>query len=187
MFVEKTYQNKTEISEDFLSRAPSLLITKEDLELQLKKSYDVQSWEEETKVVSAMRSNVKAFYAYGRARQKTKARVGPFLDPDTGVPNPDADYAARVLSDQYSSVFTPTRPENKVEDLEDFFSGGSEWRQEHEGRPLVQDLKFSKQDIEFACRELSSSSSPGPDGVPALLLKTACKELSHPLSLIWRA
>ena len=129
----------------------------------------------------------KAFYAYGRARQKTKARVGPFIDPDTGVPNPDPDYLAKVLSAQYSSVFVPTRPEYQVHNLEDFFSGGEEWRQQHEGRSLLADINFTKQDIEWACKELKPSSSPGPDGVPALLLKTACKELSHPLSLLWRA
>ena len=74
-----------------------------------------------------------------------------------------------------------------VDDLKDFFSGGTEWRMEHEGRPLLQDIKFSEQDIEWACKELKSSSSPGPDGVPAILLKTACKELRHPLFLLWRA
>ena len=42
-------------------------------------------------------------------------------------------------------------------------------------------------DIEMACKELRSSSSPGPDGVPAALLKTASKELSKPLFLLWRA
>ena len=36
-------------------------------------------------------------------------------------------------------------------------------------------------------KELKSSSSPGPDGIPAILLKTACQELSYPLYLIWRA
>ena len=74
-----------------------------------------------------------------------------------------------------------------VHSKEEFFSGGAEWREKHEGRPLLQDIKFSKQDIEWACSELSSLSSPGPDGVPALLLKTASQELSRPLFLIWRA
>ena len=138
-------------------------------------------------MVNEMKTNVKAFYAYGRARQKTKAKVGPFIDPATGAPNPDPDYAAQVLSEQYSSVFTSPRPKYKVDNLEDFFSGGTEWRVEHEGRPLLQDIKFTEQDIEWACKELKSSSSPGPDGVPAVLLKTACKELRHPLFLLWRA
>ena len=169
------------------SRAAFLLQKQHELELQLKRSYDTQSWEEETKVVTAMKSNVKAFYAYGRARQKTKAKVGPFLDPNTGIPNPDPDYAAQVLSDQYSSVFTIPRPEYLVNNLVDFFSDGAEWRQQHQGRPLLENIKFSEQDIEWACKELKSSSSPGPDGVPAVLLKTASRELRRPLFLLWQA
>ena len=169
------------------ARAAALLRTQQALESKLKSSYDKQGWEEENKVVNEMKTNVKAFYAYGRARQKTKAKVGPFLDPVTGVPNSDPDYAAKVLSEQYSSVFTSPRPEYLVDNLEEFFSGGTEWRQQHQGRPLLKDIKFTEQDIEWACKELKSSSSPGPDGVPALLLKTACKELRHPLFLLWRA
>ena len=34
---------------------------------------------------------------------------------------------------------------------------------------------------------MKSASSPGPDGVPAVLLKTAAKELSEPIAVMWRA
>ena len=134
-----------------------------------------------------MKTNAKAFFAYGRAKQKTKAKVGPFLDPASGIPSPDPDFAAKLLSDQYSSVFTTPRPEYIVDDLEEFFSGGSEWRQQHQGRPLLNDIKFTEMDIEMACKELKTSSSPGPDGVPSVLLKTACQELRRPLYILWRA
>ena len=120
-------------------------------------------------------------------QDKTKARVGPFLDPQTGIPNPDPDFAAKLLSEQYSSVFTQPRQEFLVSNPKEFFSGGLEWRQEHQGRPLLDNIDFTEVDIEMACNELKSSSSPGPDGLPATLLKTASKELSHPLFLIWRA
>ena len=109
------------------------------------------------------------------------------MDPQTDTPNPDPDYSARVLSEQYSSVFTTPRSEYLVTNREDFFSGGDDWRLQHEGRSLLQDIKFTEHDIEWACKELKSSSSPGPDGVPADLLKNASKELKHPLYLIWRA
>ena len=119
-----------------------------------------------------------------QARQKTRAKVGPFLD-ESGVPNPDPDYAARVLSEQYGSVFTVTRPENVVEDFKEHFKvSQSDLSQ---GMPLLSDINFSKQDIEQACKELKSASSPGPDGVPAVLLKTAAKELSEPIAVMWRA
>ena len=76
-----------------------------------------QGLEEETKVGNAMKTNVKAFYAYGRVRHKTMPRVGPFLDAATGIPNSDPDYAAKILSEQYSSVFTSPRPEHLVDNL----------------------------------------------------------------------
>ena len=170
-----------------ITRATSFLKTQQKLEQQLKMSYDSQGWEDENKVVNAMKLNPKAFFAYGRAKQKTKARVGPFLDPDTGIPNPDPDFAAKLLSDQYSSVFTQPRPEFEVKNFTDFFSGGTEWRQQHEGRPTLHDIKFKESDIEMACKDLKASSSPGPDGFPALLLKTASRELRRPLFLLWRA
>jgi hypothetical protein len=74
-----------------------------------------------------------------------------------------------------------------VDNLEEFFSGGVEWRQQHQSLSLLMDIQFSKQDIEWACNELKSSSSTGPDGVSSLLLKTASKELCHPLFLLWCA
>ena len=39
----------------------------------------------------------------------------------------------------------------------------------------------------MACSELSTTSPPGPDGVPAALLKVCRKELSLPLYILWRA
>ena len=70
-------------------------------------------------------------------------------------------------------MFTTPRSEYLVRNKEKFFSGGDNWRLQHEGRSLLQDIMFTEQDIEWACKELKSSSSPGPDGVPADLLKNA--------------
>ena len=113
-----------------VTTATSLLNHRRWLEHEVKCSYDTQGWEKENKVVNELKSNVKAFYAYGRARQQTKAKVGPFIDPDTAIPNSDPDYAATVLSEQYSSLFTQPRPEYLVNNLEQFFSGGLDWRQQ---------------------------------------------------------
>ena len=51
----------------------------------------------------------------------------------------------------------------------------------------LQSNNFGPEDIEKACSELKSSSAPGPDGVPAVLLKTCKKELSQPLYHFWRS
>ena len=91
---------RTLLSTFSVSKATSLLKSQQLLEKELKSSYDLQGREEEDKVVNAMKTNIKAFFAYGKSRQKTKAKVGPFLDPDTGIPNPDPDYAASILIEQ---------------------------------------------------------------------------------------
>ena len=55
------------------------------------------------------------------------------------------------------------------------------------GRPLLQKFKFSKLDVEMACRDLKSNSSPGSNEAPAVLLKTVSKEFSLPVFVLWRA
>ena len=59
-----------------------------------------------------------------------------------------------------------------TDDLEDFFSEGVKWRQKLQGMLLLQNIKFTEHNIEWAYnRGLKSSSSPVPDGRPAELLK----------------
>ena len=42
-------------------------------------------------------------------------------------------------------------------------------------------------DIEKACSELKGTAAAGPDGVPALLLKTCRKQLIKPIYFLWRS
>ena len=130
-----------------------------------------------------MKQNPKVFFSYAKARQKTAAKVGPFLDPVTGELNLDPESSAQCLSDQYSSVFSQPRPGWDIPDMKEFFKVDSS----QPTGPILTDFEFSKSDIEYACDELSATSSPGPDGVPASLLKYCRKELSTPLYILWRS
>ena len=54
--------------------------------------------------------------------------------------------------------------------------------------PIFSPFDFTEDDVELACSELSSTSAPGPDGIPASLLKVCRKELlKKPLFILWRA
>ena len=44
---------------------------------------------------------------------------------------------------------------------------------------VLEDLQFSPKDMEKACSELRATAAAGPDGVPAILLKSL-----HPLESI---
>ena len=160
-----------------------LLQSRQQLEQELKTMYSNLSKQEEARVIDEMRHNPNIFFRYARARQKTRAKVGPLLDPETGQLNQDPAFTTTVLRDQYSSVFTQPRAEWIIPDLQQFFSVDT-------SRPtgyILTDFDFTPDDVEYACKELSATSSPGPDGVPASLLKECSKELKKPLWALWRA
>ena len=115
-----------------------------------------------------------------KERQKTRSKVGPFLDPGSGKTNSSPDYCCEALQQQYNSVFSPPRPMWKVQDF------GEHFQHEEGDMGALSDIEFSSADIEKACQQLKSSSAPGPDGVPAVLLKTCRKQLSLPLFYLWR-
>ena len=148
--------------------------------MEIKAEYAALNRAEEDQAVSNMKENPKSFFSFAKSRQKTRSRIGPFIDPSTGSPNPDPDFAASVLSEQYRSVFVEPRQEWLVSNVDEFFATAS-------ANNVLTDIDFSEFDIDIACRELTSSSAAGADGVPALLLKTCRKELKKPLYVIWRA
>ena len=127
-----------------------------------------------------MKSNPKSFFSFAKSRQKTNAKIGPFIDPLTGKPNSSPEFAASKLSERYSSVFVKPRDEWKVKNPKDFFGPITHG-------PALEDISFSELDIQEACAQLKSSSAPGADGVPAILLKQCRKELCKPLFILWRA
>ena len=173
---------KTAVS---IQKLTKLLQDKQDLESQLLEDYTAVNILEENQAISNIKSNPKAFFSFARSKQKTNARIGPFIDPNTGKPNPSPEFAASVLSSQYSSVFVEPREEWKVKDPGKFFD--SPESPSPSTSPSLSDITFSEEDIQAACLELRSCSAAGADGVPASLLKTCSKELSRPLYILWRA
>ena len=165
------------------AKLAKLLQDKWEFEKQLKSHYTALNDQEEERAVTNIRENPKAFFSFAKSRQKTTTRIGPFIDSSTGQPNSDPDFAARVLADQYRSVFVPPRPEWVVENASEFFNIS----ECSTAQPSLSDINFNETDLEVACSELSSSSAAGADGVPASFLKTCRKELKKPLFILWRA
>ena len=106
--------------------------------------------------------------------------MSPFIDPSTGTAVNSPEFCCKVLKDQYDSVFSAPRPAWKIEDLNEHF-------QTEDSPNTLSDFWFNEKDIEKACMQLSSSSAPGPDGVPAALLKNCKEQLSLPLYHLWRS
>ena len=143
-----------------------LLKARNSLESELKRLYLIQNKEEERKVIDEMKRNPNKFFNYAKARQKTKSKVGPLLDPLLGELIRDPVQTAEILASQYSSVFTAPRADWEIPDMHQFFStdlSSTGYTLNH--------LDFTPDDLEFACSELKSTSASGPDGVPTSVLK----------------
>ena len=150
------------------------------IQKQLEDDYTAVNNMEEDEAALRIKTNSKAFFSFARSRQKAKSKIGPFLDPTTGFPNPSPDFAAEALRKQYDSVFSPPRPAWSVTDPKEHFKV-------EDDEDSLNDFKFCPEDIERACSELQGASAAGPDGVPAIFLKTCRKELSKPLYIMWRS
>ena len=144
------------------TKLTQLIQDKWKLEQELKSEYTTLNSKEEDVAISNMRENPKSFFSFAKTRKKTRARICPFIDPPSGSPNPDPDFATSILSEQYQSVFVECRPEWLVKDAKEFFLDNTSG----EGSTLS-DIDFSESDIETACFELKSSSAGGADGVDA--------------------
>ena len=55
------------------------------------------------------------------------------------------------------------------------------------GDTILEDIDVTTVKIENAIDELSTTSAPGPDRFPAILIKKCKKSLSTPLQILWRA
>ena len=138
-----------------VKKLAKLLQDRQEFEAELKNMYQDIAAKQEAKVITEMKDSPKAFFSFAKSRQKTHARVGPFLDPSTGELNLDPDYTAECLSNQYSSVFTQPRPEWIIPNKKDFF----EVDNSRSTGTILTDLEFTESDIEYACMELSASSA----------------------------
>ena len=66
-----------------------------------------------------MKVNKKYFYTYVKNKQSEKGKIGPFVNKDGNIIN---DTAANILQDQYRSVWSTPREEDKISDIYTYFN-----------------------------------------------------------------
>ena len=145
------------------------------IELKLQDSYRNASSDQEKKAVDAIKRNPKYFYSYVKKFNKVKPSVGPLINKDGSYETSNIGMS-KILSDQYSSVFST--PRDHPIDPNTFFLS--------ENQDDLTDIHFDATDIAAAIDELSSNAAPGPDFFSAYLLKQCKLTLSVPLATIWR-
>ncbi len=157
-----------------------LLLKLHKIERELIEGYKSKRLDLERNAIQNMKQDPKAFYNYTRKFSKTPSIIGPFINNE-GQYTSVANEMAEMLSQQYKSMFSKPDVSKVVQDNEAFF-----YPPHNPNTPKLLDILFCDQDIVKAIDELSATSAPGPDGVPAELLIKCKMSLSTPIQMIWR-
>ena len=131
------------------------------MENLLKSSYEHRASKLETAALLRMKSDPKYFYKFASKKSKLRARIGPLLTREGGITG-DPGLMAQLLADQYCSVFSVPREEVNSAFTAEVFP--QELTSSLDS-PSLSTVLFSRDKIAVAVSSLSSSASPGPDGV----------------------
>ena len=167
--VQKQLQNK-KLS---IKRRHKLKHELTDIELSLKSDYCSERTNQENSAIEAIKTNSKYFFSYAKKFSKVHTGIGPLTDKNSNTIT-CANEMAEMLSKQYASVWTtPSSIQNEGTTVDESY-------------PTISDIEFGPEHLESAIDELTNNASPGPDKIPAILLKKCKTSLSVPLFLIWR-
>ena len=127
----------------------------------------------EKQLVSSLRDGVKPFWRYVNSRIKTKPGIEDLKKPDGSLACSDQE-KANLLSEFFAGVF-------KMEDCSNIPSLPTQW----EG-PFLEKVEVTPSLIESKLRQLKTSTSSGPDGIPSRVLYELATTLSAPVCSLFR-
>ena len=143
------------------------------IDLQIVASHEVEITRGELKAIEKLKDDQKYFYKYAKAKSRSRCPVGPLLCNQNLVSEPNN--MCEILRKQFESVFSI--PLNTV-DIDNLL--------EQPGPRCLEDIIFTEDDIVESVKRIPTQSSPGPDGIPAKLLKECIHQLKKPLYKLWR-
>ena len=130
----------------------------------------------EEHAVGKVKSNPKYFYSYAKKFSRQKQSISMLFDENDNICT-DPQQIANILQNQFTSVFS--NPEDADMSAADFASPTIHSRFEDT------DLSFSEEDVVSAFDDIKEDAASGPDGIPAVLLKSCKLELARPVHLLW--
>jgi hypothetical protein len=147
----------------------------EQAEAELKKMFEERKFKEENVAIAKIKRNPKVFFSLAKKREKTFGGIGPFLKENG---DPIEESAAEVLRKTYEKAFSKPNKDFKVDNPSVFFATTS-----HEIK--MDSIHMTREDIKDSINLLSVDASPGPDGVPAIMMKKCRDSLVDPLLILW--
>ena len=127
----------------------------------------------EEKVIENMKNNPKALFSYIKKQNGRDTGIGPFKIGNEYIHN--VKEIIKLLVKQYNSEFSRS---NIPQVDKEIFNNTQEG-------DLI-DIEVEEDDIREAIGKLKENSAPGPDGIPAILLKNTQNSIVLPLKILLR-
>jgi hypothetical protein len=188
-----------------IPRCAALRDTIAKAEAELRDSLRLKKLTEEHKAWRAMRTSPNSFYKYVNRLKNVGNKIGPLTDLKG---NPLQSTVANALNNQFVKVFSVPVREKIISDPDLFFGieeeispgspgalGGGKSPSQPPGGPggtptevpqRLSDLLITNKDIIDAMSSQAAQSCPGPDGIPALLIKQCLSELVDLLRVLFQ-
>ena len=153
---------------------PILIQKLKDLEEALQRSHLEEEKTEESAAVASIKLNYKYFFKYAQKKGQVRTTIGPLLVGDRLTSDPEE--MCEELREQYESVFSV--PLDVIENTSGSFERDANIK-------VMDDIIITEEDLIEAVKEIRANSSPGYDGIPAILLKKTMNHLATPLCILW--
>ena len=145
-----------------------------EIERKLIDSHVAEAERNEKNAVDRIKENPKFFYKFARNKSLVKKPVGPLVSSE-GLVITEPKEMCSMLKKQFESVYSS--PVNSV-NINSLL--------QEPGPRCLEDFEFSTEDIVMSINSIKPSASPGPDGVPSLLLRNCAEKLKCPIYMLWR-
>ena len=146
-----------------------------EIDVRLKLSIEAEMIREEKRAVDVIKINPKFFYSYARRKKTSRSAIGPLVREGHLIS--ESIEIAEAFQDHFISVFSrPVFP-----DVKEALAGWAGPERENE----IGNVYLSRERVADSLRKLSDRSAPGPDGVPAVLLRKCADAISSPLHTLW--
>ena len=150
------------------------------VEDEIDEEYKKRRLKEEKAAIQTIKQNPKYFYSYAKKFSKSKGEIAAFEKED-GVLTDDPAEQAEILRKQYESVASKPFEDFKVND--DFFMQNEEVA-ETNAQTCKTDVTVAAPFVLDCIDMLSAGAAPGPDGIPAKMIKAAKHSFASMLSNI---
>ena len=144
------------------------------IEIDIRDNIKEEAFKKEIEVINKIKTNPRAFFSYSKKKSKVITNIGPLIDNNNKLQS-DPTVMSNILQDQYKTAFSDPNSGEKTQQLKDTSHA-----------PVFADISFTEEDVIKAIDELGINSAPGPDKIPAKVIKECKHQLALALVILWR-